>query len=552
MEPADDPRPALGDPLVSVRGMWRWFLLCVLAVAGLFASGLAVVFSAWWWPLAVIILALTVLGGYDMFQHQHSVLRNYPILGHLRYLMETIRPELQQYFIERNHDGRPFNRDVRTTVYERAKGTKDNDPFGTELNVEAAGYEHFVHSIVPRAVPAEPPRTMVGGHGPDQRSYAMSLLNVSAMSFGSLSANAILALNKGATLGGFAQDTGEGGISDHHLRHGGDLIWEIGTGYFGCRTPDGDFDADEFARKAADSQVKCVSLKLSQGAKPGLGGVLPGGKVDAEIARVRSVEIGTTVISPSYHRVFSTPRELVRFIGRFRELAGGKPAGFKLCVGSRREILAVCKAMLDEDITPDFIVVDGAEGGTGAAPLEFVNHVGTPLTEGLHIVHNALVGAGLRDRIKIGASGKVATGSDIVKRLIQGADYTNAARAMMFAVGCIQAQRCHTNTCPVGVATQDPKRTRALVVPDKAARVQRFHATTVHSALQIMASLGADGPADLHPGMLRKRVDPHTMHSYAELYPYLEPGALLDTGTSSVPQDWMRDWKAADPDTFLS
>ncbi|MGH3449757.1 MAG: FMN-binding glutamate synthase family protein [Haloechinothrix sp.] len=529
----------------------RWLVIPGTTVTALAAATLALTLSLWWLLLAVALLALTVLGVHDVLQRRHSVLRNYPVIGHLRYLLESFRPELQQYFIERDYDGRPFDRDVRSIVYERAKGTEDSDPFGTELNVYAQGYEYFVHSIAPIPVSDEPPRVLVGGyHG--RPAYAMSLLNVSAMSFGSLSANAILALNKGAAMGGFAHDTGEGGISDYHLRHGGDLVWEVGTGYFGCRTTDGDFDADEFARKAAHPHVRCVSLKLSQGAKPGMGGVLPGAKVDAEIAKVREVEMGRTVIAPSYHRVFSTPRELVRFLAHFRDLAGGKPTGFKLCVGSRREVLAVCKAMLAEDFAPDFIVVDGAEGGTGAAPLEFVNHIGTPLTEGLNIVHNSLVGTGLRDRVKIGASGKVATGADIVKRLIQGADYTNAARAMMFAVGCIQAQRCHTNTCPVGVTTQDPKRTRALVVADKSVRVRRFHQATVHSAMQIMASMGVDSPERLRPDMLRRRIRPDTVRSYADLYPRLKPGQLLGACTRPAPEDWVWDWEAADPDSFVS
>jgi glutamate synthase domain-containing protein 2 len=434
---------------------------------------------------------------------------------------------------------------VRSIVYERAKGTDAEEAFGTERDVYADGYEYLVPSIAPVSTPEEPPRVPVGGPG-CSRPYDMALLNVSAMSFGSLSANAILALNRGAALGGFAHDTGEGGLSEYHLRHGGDVIWEIGTGYFGCRDRDGGFDAGEFADKAAHDHVRCVSLKLSQGAKPGIGGVLPGGKVNAEIARVRDVPQGRTVISPPYHRVFGTPRELVRFIARMRQLADGKPTGFKLCVGSRAQFLAVCKAMAQEDTTPDFIVVDGAEGGTGAAPLEFADHLGMPLTEGLITVHNCLVGTGLRDRIRIGASGKVATGTDLVKRLIQGADYTNAARAMMFAVGCIQAQRCHTNTCPVGVTTQDPRRARALDVGDKSLRVQRFQDATVSSALQIMASMGVADPADLRPHMLHRRIGPTTVRTYADLYDWLEPGEL----TAAPPEEWAADWAAADPDRF--
>lgn len=501
--------------------------------------------SPWWWIAGVLLALLGLLGAWDLVQRRHSVLRNYPVIGHARFLMERLRPELQQYFVERNFDGRPFDRDVRSIVYERAKGTDAEEPFGTERDVYQPGHEFLVPSMRPSAVPETPPRVRIGG--PDcTQPYDMALLNVSAMSFGSLSANAVLALNSGAAGGRFAHDTGEGGISDYHLRPGGDLVWEIGTGYFGCRTSDGGFDAGRFAERAAHDHVKCVSLKLSQGAKPGIGGVLPGAKVNAEIAQVRGVPQGKTVVSPPYHQVFSTPRELVRFVARMRELAAGKPAGFKICLGSRRQFLAVCKAMLEEGTAPDFIIVDGAEGGTGAAPLEFADHVGTPLTDGLLTVHNALVGAGLRDRIKIGVSGKVATGSDLVKRLLQGADYANSARAMMFAVGCIQAQRCHTNTCPTGVTTQDPRRARALDVADKSVRVQRFQEATVASALQIMASMGVTDPGQLRPHMLQRRIDPYTLRSFDEMYEWLEPGQLLVT----PPAAWAADWKAAEPDHF--
>ncbi|MFJ7150855.1 FMN-binding glutamate synthase family protein [Streptomyces sp. NPDC100445] len=525
--------------------MTRMAIVALTLAAGIAAAVAAVVASPWWCAAAVPLVLLGLLGVADLAQRRHSVLRNYPVLGHARFLLEAIRPELQQYFVERNFDGRPFDRDVRTIVYERAKGTDAEQPYGTERDVYEPGYEFLVPSMAPCPVPETPPRVRIGG--PDcRRPYDMALLNVSAMSFGSLSANAILALNGGAAAGGFAHDTGEGGLSEYHLRPGGDLVWEIGTGYFGCRTEDGDFDPALFADKAAHDHVRCVSLKLSQGAKPGIGGVLPGAKVNAEIAKVRGVPEGRTVISPPYHRVFSTPRELVRFVARMRELSGGKPAGFKLCVGSRRQFLAVCKAMLEEGVTPDFIVVDGGEGGTGAAPLEFADHMGTPLTEGLLTVHNALVGAGLRDHIRIGASGKIATGTDLVKRLVQGADYGNAARAMMFAVGCIQAQRCHTNTCPTGVTTQDPRRARALDVRDKTPRVQRFQEATVAGALQLMASMGVTDPADLRPHMLRRRIDPYTERSYEELYEWLEPGQLL----AEPPAAWAADWQAADPDRF--
>ena len=294
--------------------------------------------------------------------------------------------------------------------------------------------------------------------------------------------------------------------------------------------------------------MRCVELKLSQGAKPGLGGVLPAAKVNAEIAKARGVPVGQTVVSPPYHRTFRTPRELVGFLARLRELADGKPVGIKLCLGSRQDFLALCKAWREEGTGPDFIVVDGAEGGTGAAPLEFLDHIGTPLTEGLITVHNALRGAGLRDQVRVGASGKVATGTDVVKRLIQGADYTNAGRAMMLAAGCIQAQRCHTNTCPTGVTTQDPHRARALHVGDKSVRAHQLHAGTVASALEIMAALGATGPCQLRPAMLRRRTSTHVVQSYAEAYDWLEEGELLDEPRPS----WRHVWQAAHPDAFAN
>jgi glutamate synthase domain-containing protein 2 len=510
-------------------------LSIVLLIAGLLLG--------WIW-LAVIGALLLALGAYDLIQRRHSILRNYPILGHMRFMLESIRPELQQYFIERNFDGRPFDRDTRTSIYERAKGVKDEQAYGTERDTGAVGYEWLMHSTAPKEPPKEIPRVRIGG--PDcTQPYDMALLNVSAMSFGALSGAALTALNQGAAAGGFAHDTGEGGLTKYHL-NGADVVWELGSGYFGARAKDGGFDEGEFRDKAANPHIKCVSLKLSQGAKPGIGGQLPGSKVTEEIAKARDVPKGEPCVSPPSHKVFSTPRELVRFIAHFRELAGGKPAGFKLCVGLRHELLAVCKAMVEEGITPDFIIVDGAEGGTGAAPMEYEDNLGTPLTEGLIMLHNALVGTGLRDRIRIGASGKVATGTDIVKRLAIGADYTNAARAMMMAVGCIMSQRCHTNLCPVGVATQDPKRSRALDVPDKTERVRRYQEAVVNEAMRVMGSMGVTHPSELTPHMLMRRdADSHS-RSYAELYHWLEPGQLL----AEPPEFWAADWKRAHADSF--
>ena len=494
---------------------------------------------------AVSALGLGALAAWDVTQKKHSILRNYPVAGHARYLLESIRPEIQQYFIERNWDGRPFNRNTRATIYERAKGQHSERAFGTERDVNRTGYEALMHSNVPITNSPTPPRIRVGGAECTQ-PYDISLLNVSAMSFGSLSDNAVRSLNKGAAMGGFAHDTGEGSISPYHREFGGDLIWELGTGYFGARTPEGDFDPEVFAKKAQDPQVKMVSLKLSQGAKPGIGGVLPGPKVTEEIAEIRGIPVGKTCVSPPNHRVFSTPIELLHFIAKMRELSGGKPAGFKLCVGSRTEFLSICKAMVETGITPDFIIVDGSEGGTGAAPLEFENHVGLPLTQGLMIVHNALMGAGLRDKIKVGASGKVASGSDIIKRLIQGADFTLAARAMMMAVGCIQAQVCHTGKCPVGVATQNPRRARAVDVPDKSTRVKNYHDGTIAEAIRMMASMGAAHPDELEPTMLRRNVSESESWSYARLYDWLKPGELL----SGAPDEWADDWNTARADSF--
>jgi glutamate synthase domain-containing protein 2 len=519
---------------VRFAGFLGSTVVCLLAVlAAVLLGGVGFV------VIAAVFGALALVGVYDLIQRRHSILRNYPILGHARFMLEAIRPEVQQYFIERNTDGRPYDRDTRTSIYERAKGLKDEQAYGTERDVNEPGYEWLMQSIHSADPPDAPPTVTIGG--PDcTQPYEMALLNVSGMSFGALSGPALTALNQGAAKGGFAHDTGEGGLTDYHL-HGADIVWEIGTGYFGARTKDGGFDEDQFADKAADPRVKLVSLKLSQGAKPGIGGVLPGEKVTAEIAAARDVPQGKTCVSPPGHKVFDTPRELVRFIAHLRDLSGGKPVGFKLCVGLRHELVAICKAMLEERSTPDFIIVDGAEGGTGAAPAEYEDHVGVPLTEGLMTVHNAL-----RDRIRIGASGKVATGSDIVKRLAQGADYTNAARAMMQATGCIQSQRCHTNQCPVGVATQDPKRSRALDIPDKTERVYRYQKAVVHEAQRIVASMGLSSPAEVGPHHLARRVDHVHSKSYADLYEWLAPGSLLN----DPPDSWLVDWRRADPDSF--
>lgn len=525
--------------------MVRFLLIALLSLLG-FAVVVAFSFGApGRWVFLAVALALLGLGIHDLLQTKHAILRNFPILGRMRFLLESIRPEIQQYFIERNTDGRPFDRDTRSLVYARAKGADSHKAFGTERDVNEAGYEYLLHSTAPVEVPSTPHRVRIGG--PDcLQPYDMALMNVSSMSFGALSKNAVLAMNKGAAMGGFVQETGEGGLTKYHLEHGADIFWEIGSGYFGARTDDGQFDPVKFAAKAANEHVKGITIKLSQGAKPGLGGVLPAAKISAEISEAREVPMGIDCISPASHSAFHTPRELMGFVAQLRELSGGKPIGYKFCVGSRTDVLAMCKAMLETGITPDYIIIDGSEGGTGAAPLEYEDHMGTPLTEGLMLVHNALVGTGLRDRIRIGAAGKVATGSDIVKRLIQGADFTMSARAMMMATGCIQAQKCHTNRCPVGVTTQDPRLMRALDVTDKGNRVHNYQKLTVQEAAQIMASMGVTHPSQLNTRMLRRRTDHLKTRSYAVIHNWLTPGELLQ----EPPRGWELDWLEADADTF--
>jgi glutamate synthase domain-containing protein 2 len=495
---------------------------------------LAVVLGLWFatgpglWSgvFAALFSVLTVVGLRDIGQTKHAILRNYPIIGHLRYLFEEIRPELRQYFFEDDNAAIPFSRDQRSTVYQRAKKTLDKRPFGTEFDVYQPGFEWMTHSLQPAALSNIPFRIDIGGPACTQ-PYSASVFNISAMSFGALSANAIRALNKGAYLGNFAHDTGEGGFSPYHREQGGDIIWEIGSGYFGCRNADGTFSAEAFAETAKLHQVKMVEVKLSQGAKPGHGGVLPAAKVSLEIALTRGVLQGQDCVSPARHSAFSNPVELLQFVARLRELSGGKPAGFKLCIGHPHEFLAIVKAMVETGLTPDFIVIDGKEGGTGAAPVEFIDHVGMPLREGLSFAHSALIGAGVRDKIRLGASGKITTAFDISRAMALGADWCNAARGFMFAIGCIQSMNCHTDRCPVGVATQDPLRQRALHVPDKAERVSNFHASTLHALGELIAAAGLAHPSDLRAHHIYRRVNAQKVETFAELYPPLAVGELL-------------------------
>jgi glutamate synthase domain-containing protein 2 len=534
------------DNIVPQR-YWAWTSCVVLFVLCILLS----ILVPWLFWAALLFGALAVVGLVDYTQPHQAIRRNYPVLSHIRFFLEYVRPEIRQYFIEADNEELPYSRVQRSVVYQRAKGVADKRPFGTQLDVYQPQYEWMNHSMAPAKIDSHDFRFTIGGTGCTQ-PYSASVFNISAMSFGALSANAILALNAGAKRGKFYHDTGEGSISRHHrgdgTTAGGDLVWEIGSGYFGCRNDKGEFDEEKFRENAASPQVKMIEIKLSQGAKPGHGGVLPGAKVTVEIAEARGVPIGVDCISPAQHSTFSTPIEMMYFIVRLRELSGGKPIGLKLAIGHPWEWFGVVKAMLQTGITPDFIVVDGGEGGTGAAPLEFTDHVGAPMREALMLVHNTLVGVNLRDKIKIGASAKIITAFDIVRALAMGADWCNAARGFMFALGCLQAQTCHSGHCPTGVATQDPKRMRALVVPEKAERVFNFHQNTLKALKELLAAAGLTHPGQLGPEHVIRRVSSTEIRSLAALHIWAKPGELL----SSVPDlpAFKVFWEAARADTF--
>ena len=529
----------------SLFNRYTFLVICIL-VTLLTLPLLASV--SWLWLLTLVAGALSVLGVYDLLQARHAVRRNYPILGHVRYLVESIRPEIRQYLIESDNEQLPFSRTQRSLVYARAKNQNADRPFGTLKDVNQTGYEFISHSMLP-VVPGNPEQFRVDIGGPECRQpYSASIFNISAMSFGSLSANAIQALNKGARLGNFAHDTGEGAISPYHRQHGGDLIWELGSGYFGCRDENGAFDPQRFAEQARQPQVKMIELKLSQGAKPGHGGILPKDKISAEIAATRGIPMDQDCISPARHTTFSTPMELLQFIRQLRDLSEGKPVGFKLCLGHPWEFMAIAKAMLETGIVPDFIVVDGKEGGTGAAPLEFSNHIGVPLREAVMFVHNTLVGVGLRDQVRIGASGKLISAFDIASVLAIGADWANSARGFMFAIGCIQSRTCHTNTCPTGVATQDPLRQRALVVPDKAQRVCNFHRNTMHALSEMLSAAGLSHPSQLEPRFLVHRLSATEVKLYSKMHVFLQPRALLEDKVEG--EFYQRMWAMARADSF--
>ena len=523
------------------------FVLCLLVTIGgvLLARAEG---SQWPWIVAACTGALTLLGIRDLIQGRHSIQRNYPVIGHIRWMVELIRPEIRQYLIEGEEDAAPFSRAQRSLVYERAKGQVGEHPFGTLLETYRDGYEFISHSSRPK--PAADPKSFRITIGGDQcaKPYSASIFNISAMSFGSLSANAIRALNKGAAMGGFYHDTGEGSISPYHREFGGDIVWEVASGYFGCRDAKGRFDPVRFAEQAKAEQVKMIEIKLSQGAKPGHGGILPAAKVTREIAETRGVPMGEDCISPATHSEFSTPLELMDFIARLREGSGGKPVGFKLCLGHPWEFMGMVKAMLQTGIRPDFIVIDGAEGGTGAAPTEFSDHLGIPMREGLLFVHNTLVGAGLRGQIRIGAAGKIVSAFDIASVLAIGADWVNAARGFMFAVGCVQSMSCNTNHCPTGVATQDKLRQKALVVPDKALRVQRFHDNTVKALADLLAAAGLEHPSEIGPHHLARRISIAEIKQFSELHVFLRPGELL--GTDCEHKLYARNWALASAERF--
>ncbi len=519
----------------------RTQFLIVATVIPLLTLLLAKFWSLAYWLFAIFI-PIICLGVYDILQTRHTILRLYPVVGHLRFLFESIRPEIQQYFVESDTNGQPINREFRTLVYQRAKGVRDTRPFGTLFDVYRDGYEWVNHSLAPKPVKDKNPRIRFGG--PDcTQPYNASPLNISAMSFGALSQHAILALNKGAKIGNFSHNTGEGGISLYHLKHGADLVWQIGTGYFGCRNAKGGFDDTLFAKNASQDNVKMIEIKLSQGAKPGHGGILPAIKLTQEIADIRNVPMGQDVVSPPSHSTFSTPIELLQFVAHLRQLCNGKPVGFKLCVGKKTEFLALCKAMIETKITPDFITIDGGEGGTGAAPVELTNSVGTPLRDGLVFVNNALIGAGLRENIRIIASGKVMSAFHMLRLLALGADTINSARAMMFALGCIQARHCNQDSCPTGIATQNPSRYKALNISDKSKRVAQYHSSMIHHLTELVAAAGLSSITDIHPQDINHRVNSIVIQNYAEMYPCSETGFLLDD--SQLPQAWQSIWHNA-------
>lgn len=495
--------------------------------------------------LLYLLVPYTLIGMHDVIQKKHTILRMYPVIGHLRYMLEYIRPEIRQYFISSDNEEMPFNREIRSIVYQRAKNSLDALPFGTRMDVKSVGYHFCKHSLAPKDFPHEATRIKIGGRS-CKKPYHASILNISAMSFGALSANAIRALNQGAKKGDFYHNTGEGGISPYH-EQGGDLCFQVGTGYFGCRSKDGGFDQKKFQSASRQEHVKMIELKLSQGAKPSHGGILPKEKISEEISRIRGIPQDQDCVSPPAHTEFNSPITLLKFIKKLRELSGGKPVGFKLCVGRKTEFMAICKAMVKTKIYPDFITIDGSEGGTGAAPLEFSNRLGITIDEAIIFVHHCLIGVKLRDKIRIIASGKVATGFDLLEKLAIGADLCNAARPMMFALGCIQSLSCHNNNCPTGIATQSKLRSKSLVVEDKRERVYNYHKNTLKSFCELAGAMGIDSLDKITPEIIYRRSDRRRSESYEKLFPALKPGELL---SKKIDENFVEDWKAASAESF--
>lgn len=497
-----------------------------------------------WIVLFGILLVLTVMGYQDMTQKKHAIRRIYPLFGRLRYVLEDLRPKMYQYFIESDTDGKPINRVDRSTIYQRAKKELETIPFGTQLDVYAEGYEWICHSVSPKAFESlnQDPRVVFGNKDCKQ-PYSASILNVSAMSFGSLSPQAVEAMNGGAKLGNFAQNTGEGGISPYHLKQGGDLIWQIGTGYFGCRDEEGNFNPELFAEKSKHPNIKMIELKISQGAKPGHGGILPASKNTEEIAAIRHVKPHTMIASPPFHSAFNTPLEMIQFIKKLRDLSGGKPVGFKICIGHKAEFISMCKAMVSLDIYPDFITVDGGEGGTGAAPQEFSNYIGAPMLDGLDFVHNILNGLDIRKHIKIIAAGKITSAFHIARAIALGADTCNSARGMMMAIGCIQALLCNTNHCPTGIATQDPKLTVGLDVSDKKVRMANYHHGTIKNFVEMMGASGLDDMKNLTRSHIYRRISLNEMLTYEEIFPSIKVGSMLE---GNIPEKYKWDFAHAD------
>ena len=515
----------------------QWFYI-ISAV-----SVFLILFAQRFWPnaiwLFVLALPLILLGIWDVFFSKHTLLRIYPVVGHIRYLLESFRPEIQQYFIESNLNGRPINREFRDLVYQRSKGVNDTRPFGTQFDVYKVGYQWLSHSMTPFHAKEKDPRVTFGS---GNKPYQASLLNISAMSFGALSKNAILALNKGAAKGGFYHNTGEGGISRYHRQFGADLVWQIGTGYFGCRNEQGDFCATSFAGTAQQDHVKMIEIKLSQGAKPGHGGLLPAVKLTPEIAEIRKVPLGKDVLSPPAHSSFTTPLEMLDFINKLRELSGGKPVGIKLSIGNKREFLALCKAMVATGYHPDFITIDGGEGGTGAAPIEFTNSVGMPLRDALVFVENALTGCGLRDKLRIIASGKALSAFHVLRLLALGADTVNSARAMMLSIGCIQSRHCNNDKCPTGIATQDAARYNALNFEEKGERAFKFHDAMIKNITELAGAAGLEKVSDIQPHHINTRVSENTIEHLGQRYNYIAKNVLLDEST--IPESWQYDWNS--------